>query len=69
MRVNTGEIREPKRFNVFESQYNDEMEAEVRRLEAKKRAVDAEHPEWDNACIVCGLELHGMDVERCNQCR
>lgn len=31
---------------MFESQYNDEMEAEVKRLEAQMRAVNAGHPEW-----------------------
>ena len=42
---------------MFESQYNDEMEAEVRRLEGKQRAIAAGHPEWDNACAGCGCEL------------
>lgn len=47
-----GEVR-----SMFESQYNDEMEAEVRRLEGKQRAIAAGHPEWDNACAGCGCEL------------
>ena len=34
-------------------QYNEEMEQEVLRLEALKRANDAGHPEWLNACAVC----------------
>jgi hypothetical protein len=34
---------------MFESQYNDEMEAEVKRLEAQMRANEAGHPEWVNA--------------------
>ena len=57
-------IKEPL---MFEVQYNDEMEAEVRRLEAKQRAVAAGHPEWDNACAACGCELSG-DAERCDPC-
>ena len=30
---------------MFESQYNDEMETEVNRLEAQMRAINAGHPE------------------------
>ena len=54
---------------MFESQYNDEMEAEVMRLEAQIRAVNAGHPEWTNACAVCGCELAGTDSNKCEQCR
>jgi hypothetical protein len=50
---------------MFESQYNEEMEAEVKRLEAKKRAVDAGHPEWHNACAGCGCELSAKDLDKC----
>jgi hypothetical protein len=53
---------------MFESQYNDEMEAEVKRLEAKKRASDAGHPEWDNACAVCGCEIADTTTQCCNTC-
>ena len=53
---------------MFESQYNEEMEAEVRRLEAKKRAADAGHPEWDNACAVCGCEITGVTGQKCKAC-
>jgi hypothetical protein len=53
---------------MFESQYNDEMEAEVRRLEGKQRAIAAGHPEWDNACAGCGCELL-LDAETCRECR
>lgn len=53
---------------MFESQYNDEMEAEVKRLEAQARAANAGHPEWVNACAVCGCELAGTDADRCDQC-
>ncbi len=53
---------------MFESQYNDEMEAEVRRLEGKQRAVAAGHPEWGNACAGCGCELP-LDAETCEKCR
>ncbi len=53
---------------MFEAQYNDEMEAEVKRLEAHKRAVAAGHPEWANACAACGCELHRVDVDRCAPC-
>jgi hypothetical protein len=52
---------------MFESQYNDEMAAEVRRLEAKARALAAGHPEWDNACAVCGCELASR-IDRCADC-
>jgi hypothetical protein len=54
---------------MFEDQYNDEMEAEVRRLEAKNRALAAGHPEWDNACAVCGCELPDISSLRCGRCR
>lgn len=37
---------------MFEAQYNDEMEAEVLRLEALKRATDTGHPEWINGAVV-----------------
>ena len=53
---------------MFEMQYNEEMEAEVRRLEAKKRAAEAGHPEWDNACSLCGCRLEGTDADRCVGC-
>ncbi|QWV95466.1 hypothetical protein KP004_09940 [Geomonas oryzisoli] len=54
---------------MFETQYNEEMEAEVRRLEAKKRAMDAGHPEWDNACASCGCRLASTDVSFCETCQ
>ena len=54
---------------MFESQYNDEMEDEVKRMEAQIRAVNAGHPEWANACAVCGCELTGTDTNKCGQCR
>lgn len=54
---------------MFECQYNEEMEAEVRRLEAKKRALDAGHPEWVNACAVCGCETSSNDADKCELCR
>ena len=53
---------------MFEVQYNDEMEAEVKRLEAHNRAVAAGHPEWMNACAVCGCEVKKVDVVRCERC-
>ena len=53
---------------MFESQYNDEMEAEVKRLEAQMRAINAGHPEWVNACAVCKCELTNTDANRCKQC-
>jgi hypothetical protein len=53
---------------MFESQYNDEMEAEVKRLEAKKRATLAGHPEWLNACKVCARELITLESEMCDNC-
>ena len=53
---------------MFESQYNDEMEAEVKRQEAKNRAVAAGHPEWVNACAGCGCELTGIEEVRCAGC-
>lgn len=54
---------------MFESQYNDEMEAEVKRLEAELRATNAGHPEWHNACVVCGCELAGINDVHCEGCR
>ncbi|HEY5975384.1 MAG TPA: hypothetical protein VIU41_11630 [Geobacteraceae bacterium] len=53
---------------MFEVQYNDEMAAEVRRLEARNRAVAAGHPEWANACAGCGCELTTLDSDRCGSC-
>ena len=53
---------------MFECQYNDEMEAEVKRLEAKNRAVAAGYPEWANACAACGCELTVIDKVRCDTC-
>ncbi len=53
---------------MFEVQYNEEMEAEVRRLEAKQRAAAAGHPEWVNACRVCGNELVTPDRSVCKGC-
>jgi len=54
---------------MFEVQYNDEMEAEVLRLEAQGRAVAAGHPEWLNACAVCGCRLASTTVARCDEHR
>jgi hypothetical protein len=53
---------------MFEAQYNEEMEAEVNRLEASQRATLAGHPEWDNACASCRCELNGSDQVRCMKC-
>ncbi|HJV65252.1 MAG TPA: hypothetical protein VJ550_05940 [Geomonas sp.] len=53
---------------MFETQYNEEMEAEVKRLEAKLRAEDAGHPEWENACALCGREIAGTASDRCGAC-
>ena len=52
---------------MFEQQYDDQMTAEIRRLEAKQRAAAAGHPEWRNACADCGCELK-EDAERCTGC-
>jgi len=54
---------------MFENQYNDEMEAEIQRLEAKGRALAAGHPEWDNACADCGCELNGSAKSICERCQ
>ena len=56
------------RYQMFEEQYNDEMEAEVRRLEAKNRAMAAGHPDRNNACAVCCCEFTDIGVERCGDC-
>ncbi len=53
---------------MFEAQYNDEMETEVKRLEAQQRAVAAGHPEWANACAGCGCEWKRVDSDRCEEC-
>lgn len=53
---------------MFENQYNDEMEAEVKRLEAKNRAMAAGHPEWENACDRCGCRLTSLATVRCHDC-
>lgn len=54
---------------MFECQYNEEMEAEVRRLEAKRRVIAAGRPEWVNACAGCGCELGTVEEEKCHCCR
>lgn len=53
---------------MFEVQYNEEMEAEVQRLEAKNWAMAAGHPELDNACGLCGCRLSSTPVATCDQC-
>jgi hypothetical protein len=53
---------------MFEVQYNDEMEAEIKLLEAQTRAIATGHPEWFNACAVCGCELTAVSSETCGQC-
>ena len=53
---------------MFDNQYNDEMEAEVRRIEAKQRAVVAGHPDWINACAGCGCRLLSAVDARCPGC-
>jgi hypothetical protein len=53
---------------MFEDQYNDQMAAEIIRLEAKKRAAAAGHPEWGNACAGCGCRLEDPAVARCAAC-
>lgn len=57
-----------ERGKMFEDQYNEEMEREVRRLEALKRATDLGHPEWLNACTVCGCRLLATDISKCEDC-
>ena len=54
---------------MFETQYNEEMEAEVRRLDAKQRAISAGHPEWDNACKKCRCRLDGGQPDICDGCK
>jgi len=61
-------VSEERRGDMFEVHYNEEMEQEVRRLEARQRADAAGHPEWDNACIVCGSEIKGIGTDRCPAC-
>jgi hypothetical protein len=60
--------RGKKGNGMFEQHYNDEMEAEVKRLEAKARAVAAGNPHWKNACAICGCELVAVDITRCERC-
>lgn len=54
---------------MFETHYNEEMEAEVKRLEAQQRAIGVGHPEWDNACKICGCRIAGCVEDSCEQCR
>lgn len=42
---------------MFEQQYDDEMTAEILRLEGKQRAAAAGHPEWEDACPLCRSPL------------
>lgn len=53
---------------MFEVQYNEEMEREVARLEARNRATLAGHPEWDNACAGCGCQLAPDVGSLCESC-
>lgn len=53
---------------MFESQYNEEMQREVQRLEAKRRATIVGHPEWDNACERCGCRLEITEIATCADC-
>ena len=53
---------------MFESHYNDEMEAEVKRLEAGGRAMAVGRPDWKNACALCGCELATVENSRCDHC-
>ena len=53
---------------MFEVQYNDEMELEILRLEARSRAAAAGHPEWENACAGCGCELTPISRKSCDDC-
>jgi len=43
------------------------MTAEIRRLEGKRRAAEAGHPEWGNACAGCGCELP-VQADSCPRC-
>lgn len=53
---------------MFEVQYNEQMEAEIQRLEAKNRAIAAGRPEWDNACVLCGCQLQSKASTKCERC-
>jgi len=53
---------------MFECQYNEEMQREVQRLEAKARAMALGHPEWNNACARCGCELKTAEITTCADC-
>lgn len=53
---------------MFETAYNDEMVAAVQRQEAKARATAAGHPDWHNACALCGSELTGITSSLCALC-
>jgi hypothetical protein len=46
-----------KKKAKFDNQYDDDMAAKVLRLEANKRAITADRPEWDNASAWCGCRL------------
>jgi hypothetical protein len=54
---------------MFETHYNDEMAAEVKKLEAKARATVAGHPDWQNACAFCSCELTIINSNCCELCR
>lgn len=54
-------------LQVFEQQYDEQMTAEIRRLEGKQRATAAGHPEWDNACPGCGCQLQ-VEADSCALC-
>jgi len=62
-----GDCLDPEVSEVFEQQYDEQMVAEIRRLEGKQRAVLAGHPQWHNACVCCGCEL-AVDADNCDCC-
>ena len=54
-------------ISMFEQQYDEQMAAEIQRLEGRQRAA-AGHPEWENACAVCGGEL-SVTADSCDRCQ
>lgn len=54
---------------MFEDQYNEQMEVEIKLLEAKKRAADAGHHDWVNACTGCSCQLDTVTTTVCDNCR
>lgn len=52
---------------MFEVQYNDEMEAEIKRLEAEALAKPVGHPGYVNGCNISDRNTESTSVARLHE--